>query len=290
MLTLNLLGAGRLGKSIAQLAQQSGRYALAGIYSRSLVSSTAACEWIGAGQVAAQLSALPPADLWLLAVPDGAIASVAAELAQAGVVNAGAVVFHASGALAADQLAPLAAQGAHCASWHPAFSFADPARAVATFAGSFCTLEGAPAALSALDMFTQALGGQSIYLPAADGAQRKQAYHAALSMASNFQVTLAALAQQVAAQAGLDQPVAQALIASLMQQTLHNIAALGPAAALTGPIVRGDHRTVAAHLAVLPQPLHPVYRELGLQTVALAGERLSAAQHAALRQLLQVAS
>ncbi|VEB44508.1 Uncharacterized conserved protein [Chromobacterium violaceum] len=40
---------------------------------------------------------LAPADLYLLAVPDAAIASCARGLAAAGVAPAGSVVFHASG-------------------------------------------------------------------------------------------------------------------------------------------------------------------------------------------------
>ncbi|WP_373975951.1 DUF2520 domain-containing protein [Chitinibacter sp. SCUT-21] len=283
MLTLNLIGAGRLGKSIAQLAQQSGQYRLAGIYSRSLASSTAACEWIGAGQVAAQLTDLPPADLWLIAVPDGAIANVAAELAQAGVVNAGAVVFHASGALASDQFTPLAAQGVSAASWHPAFSFAEPARAVHTFAGTLCALEGDAQAVTALSDFSAAIGGQPFALSSDAGA--KVAYHAALSMAANYLVTLSDLALQTTAKAGIAPEVAQQLVCSLMRQTLANVESIGPYAALTGPIVRGDAATVAQHLAALPNSAQAPYRALGSATVALAGKRL--ANPAAMRQTLQ---
>jgi predicted short-subunit dehydrogenase-like oxidoreductase (DUF2520 family) len=287
MLTLNLIGAGRLGKSIAQLAQQSGQYRLTSIYSRSLASSTAAGMWIGAGEVAAQLGDLAPADLWLIAVPDGAIASVAAELAQAGVVNAGAVVFHASGALAADQLAPLAAQGVLTASWHPAFSFADPARAVQTFgksdSGTLCALEGDAKAVAILSEFTAAIGGRAFVLGSEAGA--KVAYHAALSMAANFLVTLSDLSLKTAEQAGISPEVSQQLVLGLIRQTLNNIDSLGAAAALTGPIVRGDVATVAQHLAVLPPDTQAVYRALGVATVALAGERLS--NPVAIHQLLR---
>ncbi len=37
-----------------------------------------------------------------------------------------------------------------------------------------------------------------------------------------------------------------------MSTTLDNIAAVGPAAALTGPAARGDWDTIRAHLAALP--------------------------------------
>ncbi|QLG87150.1 DUF2520 domain-containing protein [Chitinibacter bivalviorum] len=285
MPSLNLIGAGRLGNSLAYLAHASGQYQIAGIYSRSEASSIAAREFIGAGNVFENLAQLPPADLWLLAVPDGAIATVASQLAQAGVVNAGAIVFHASGALAADQLAALSPLGAQCASLHPAFSFADPARAVATFAGTLCALEGDAAACEALARLVHAIGGVPFQLQG--GKDAKVAYHAALSMAANYLVTLSDLALQTANQAGIAPEIANQLVLGLIRQTLVNVEQLGPAAALTGPIVRGDAATVAQHLAVLPSTHQASYRALGEATVVLAGDRLSDAARSALLNTLQ---
>ncbi|WP_247646302.1 DUF2520 domain-containing protein [Deefgea sp. CFH1-16] len=71
-----------------------------------------------------------------------------------------------------------------------------------------------------------------------------------------------------------------------MQQTLNNIVAIGPAAALTGPIVRGDSATVAQHLAVLPSQHRVLYQVLGQHTQCLAGERLNPQQQQALAQYL----
>ncbi|QLI80408.1 DUF2520 domain-containing protein [Chitinibacter fontanus] len=285
MKTVNLIGAGRLGKSIAKLLQATGEYCLAGIYSRSLASSTAAFEWIAAGEVVAQLGNLPAADLWLIAVPDGAIAGVAAELAELKLIKQGAVVFHASGALGAEQLALLKAQGARVASWHPAFSFADPVRAVSTFANTLCALEGDVHAVAVLNEMTAAIGGRPFVLSSEAGA--KVAYHAALSMAANYLVTLSDLALQTTAQAGIAPEVAQQLVCSLMRQTLANVETIGPYAALTGPIVRGDASTVAQHLAVLPAAIALSYRALGVATVALAGERLRSPQAQTLSHLLR---
>ena len=286
MQTLNVIGPGRLGQSLARLAVDSGQYQIGGVLARSASSAAKALVFIGAGQVCLQLTDLPPADVWLLAVPDSSIALVAEELAVAQVVKAGDVVFHASGALEAKVLAPLQAQGAHIASLHPAFSFADPARAVATFAGTPCAIEGDVAACEMLNQFTQAIGGVPFAL--ADGG--KVAYHAALSMAANFLVTLSDLSLQTAHQAGIAPEMANRLVLGLMQQTLNNVQALGAASALTGPIVRGDAATVAQHLLVLPDSLQAAYRALGVATVALAGERLSEVQRTGLMTTLQASS
>ncbi|WP_284209310.1 DUF2520 domain-containing protein, partial [Chitiniphilus shinanonensis] len=140
----------------------------------------------------------------------------------------------------------------------------------------------AATALPRLEALAQALGGQPFRL--APGG--KAAYHAATVVASNYLVTLAALAQQLAAQAGLDTDAASAVLGPLMRQTLDNVLALGPAAALTGPIARGDAQTVARHLAAIDDPLlEAAYRTLGLATLPLAA--LPADQREALAGLLK---
>ncbi|MFC7420135.1 Rossmann-like and DUF2520 domain-containing protein [Iodobacter arcticus] len=280
MLTLNIIGPGRLGKSIARLAQP--HYQIAGVCASSLASSRDAVAFIGAGQACATLADLPSADLFLLAVPDAMIAEKAIELAESGVVQAGNVVFHASGASEASLLLPLKAVGASIASMHPAFSFADPARAISTFAGTLCALEGDIEACDTLHDFVLALGGKPFTL--AKGG--KAAYHASLTMAANFLVTLADLSIKTAQQAGISDEIAQSLVMNLMQQTLENIKALGPAAALTGPILRADQLTIEKHLAVLNNKVsHRCYQSLGLATINLARDKLSATQQFALSQI-----
>jgi predicted short-subunit dehydrogenase-like oxidoreductase (DUF2520 family) len=250
---------------------------------RSAVSAQLAVDFIGAGQVCSQLQALRPAGLTLLAVPDDAIAATALALADSGTVLPGSVVFHASGAAEAEVLAALRQVGAHVASLHPAFSFADPARAVAQFAGTLCALEGDAAACLALQDFAATIGARPFAL--APGG--KAAYHAALSVASNYLVTLTDIARQLALQGGVDELLLPALLGPLMQGSLANALSMGPPAALTGPIVRGDVATVARHLAVLPADLQAAYRVLGERTVALASERLPVQARQCLLAMLQ---
>lgn len=282
MISLNIVGGGRLGKSVARLAHDSGRYRIGALLCRSPASARAARDFVGVGVALTDLAALPAADITLLAVPDGEIAAVAAALAATGGIAAGSVVCHASGVGEAALLAPLAAQGVHCASLHPAFSFADPARAVAGFAGTRCALEGDAAALPLLQRLAADLGGVPFVL--APGG--KPAYHAALSIASNYLVTLHDLAARVAAQAGMADEVAAEVLGGLMRQTLDNTLVLGPQAALTGPIARGDAGTVARHRQVLSATDDALYCALGRATATLAAGRLTTAQRLALAAAL----
>ena len=49
---------------------------------------------------------------------------------------------------------------------------------------------------------------------------------------------------------------------ALVRGTVDNVAALGPAAALTGPVARGDWATVERHLAALPEDERPAYEAM----------------------------
>lgn len=285
MQTLNIIGAGRLGQTLGRLAQQAG-YGIGSVLCRSAAAAEVACAFIGAGKPHTALQQVAPAALTLLAVPDGDIASVATALAKVGRLQPGQVVFHASGAGEAALLAPLAAQGLYCASLHPAFSFAEPARAVQGFAGTRCALEGDTRAFAPLQALARAIGGQPFLL--APGG--KAAYHAALAVASNYLVTVHELALQLSATAGMAPAQAQAVIGDLMQKTLANSLALGPAAALTGPIVRGDAGTVARHRAVLTPTQDALYCALGEATLALAAARLDGERQAAVAGVLRQAA
>jgi predicted short-subunit dehydrogenase-like oxidoreductase (DUF2520 family) len=104
----------------------------------------------------------------------------------------------------------------------------------------------------------------------------RPAYHAAASVASNFLVTLEAAAEAIAAGAGLARDEARELLAPLIRQTAENVAELGPEAALTGPVARGDEATVDAQRAAVEETapeLLGLFDELVRQTRSLAAQR-----------------
>jgi predicted short-subunit dehydrogenase-like oxidoreductase (DUF2520 family) len=86
-------------------------------------------------------------------------------------------------------------------------------------------------------------------------------------VASNHLVALAGQVERLAAAA--DVPFDAFL--PLMRASLDAVAAMGPAAALTGPVARGDVATVAAHLAALDGDERAAYVALALEALRLAG-------------------
>ncbi|MBX9870452.1 MAG: DUF2520 domain-containing protein [Burkholderiaceae bacterium] len=234
MPTLNLVGAGRVGKTLGRLWQQAGVLQIQDVLTTSAASAQAAVDFIGAGHAIASPAQMRPASLWLLAVPDRQIAASAQTLATLGLPPA--LAFHASGALAATELAPLRAQGWSCASAHCILSFADPATAQQQFRGTVCALEGDAAAAQRLEPLLTALGAQCFAL----ATEHKLIYHAAAVWATNFLPVLQAQAEALWRHSGLPAELLPGLRERLLHHAVDNLLALGPAGALTGPAARGD--------------------------------------------------
>jgi predicted short-subunit dehydrogenase-like oxidoreductase (DUF2520 family) len=235
--TLNIVGAGHVGRVLGRLFAARGVFDVQDVLTRSQASAQDAVAFIGAGRGVHEVSALRSARVWMLAVGDDQIEPVCAQLAQAGLL-AGAVVFHCSGAKSS---AALQAGGAATASVHPVRSFADPQAVADAFDGTFCGIEGDAEALTLLTPAFEAIGARLVPIDAA----AKTVYHAASVFASNYLTTVMDAALRAYQAAGIPPDVARALAAPLATETLANILRLGPEAALSGPIARGDMATVA---------------------------------------------
>ena len=83
MTTLNLIGAGRVGRTLATLWARHGVFEIQDVLTSSLASAQEACTAIGAGSAVATMAAMRPADVWMVAVQDARITEVASALAAA---------------------------------------------------------------------------------------------------------------------------------------------------------------------------------------------------------------
>ncbi|MGQ0711856.1 MAG: Rossmann-like and DUF2520 domain-containing protein [Rhodoferax sp.] len=249
--TLQLIGAGRVGKTLARLWHTQGCFRIGAIATRSLDSARAAQTWLGAGQAAPALTALGAADVWMLAVPDAAIAATAQALAAHAQQSAlpPATVFHCAGASGSELLAPLAALGWACASAHCILSFADVDSALQQFADTACALEGDAQACAMLESAFTAIGARCFALRAED----KLLYHAAAVFATNFIPVLQHLAESAWRDSGVPAELLPALRERLLTNAVGNVLRLGPQQALTGPAARGDHAHLARQSACLQQ-------------------------------------
>jgi predicted short-subunit dehydrogenase-like oxidoreductase (DUF2520 family) len=284
---LNVIGAGHAGRTLARVLAGTGRCQIGAVLNRSAASAAAAVAFIGAGRAIDALAEAGPAELWLVATADDAIAPAAAALAAAGRLRGGDIVFHASGATPSSVLAPCREAGAATASVHPVKNFSDPDAAAASFAGTWCGCEGEPAALAVLEPLFAAAGGRCLAID----ARHKALYHAGGAFACNFLTVLLELALRCEQRAGIPREVALALFEPMVRETVDAMFRRGVAEALAGPIARADSGTVGRHLAAFaawdPQ-VEALYRGLGRVAAELAERqgRLTPAQLARIREAL----
>lgn len=236
MTTLNLVGCGRVGKTLAHLWHARQVVQIQDVLTTSPASAAQAVEFIGAGHAVQQLSQMRPADLWMVAVPDRQIASCAVEMAQAFSSLSPSIAFHCSGALGSSALLPLREPGWQVASAHCILSFASPASAVQQFEGTPCGIEGEAAATECLQPIFATIGARCFPVE----ADKKVLYHAAAVFATNFLPVLQSVAEDLWRDSGVPPELLPQLRASLLRNAVDNLLALGPQGALTGPAARGD--------------------------------------------------
>lgn len=267
--TLAIVGAGRLGRTLGMLWHEAGVFEIGAVSSRAQDKAERATAVIGAGRPVTGFGDLADADVVMLSVSDDALAGVTAAIAGKNTLKNGAVVFHCSGAKSSALLAPLAERGARTASLHPVKSFADPVRDGKTFPGTWCALEGDETARDILRGAVEAIGGNIFTV----STERKLAYHAGTVIAANYLTALMDTALRCLDAAGIDRDTGIRVLDPLARHALDNILDMGPASALTGPIVRGDTEVVRDQYAALVEAdprLGEVYRLLGEITADLA--------------------
>ncbi|HEU4699508.1 MAG TPA: DUF2520 domain-containing protein [Gemmatimonadales bacterium] len=246
-----VIGTGRMGRGLALALERAARpVALLG----------------REREPGAWSEAVRDADTLVIAVPDTAIGDVAGALADGGVVGPEHIVLHLSGLLDRGALVALEESGAGLGSLHPLQTVADPATAPERLRGAYAAVEGDARAVAAAEALARAVGMTPVPVPAAG----KPLYHAAAAIAANYTVVLVGVAERLAVRAGIAPELAGKLFVPLLEGAARNIAELGPAAALTGPIRRGDVRTIFAHLAALDPDDQHLYGTLGCLAVALA--------------------
>jgi predicted short-subunit dehydrogenase-like oxidoreductase (DUF2520 family) len=203
------------------------------------------------------------AEAVLLCVPDAAIPDSAATVAASGA----RLVGHVSGATPLAALAPAVAAGADLFGLHPLQILTGPETSLA---GAGCAVAGStPEASAAAAALARSLGMRPFEI----SDEGRASYHAAASIASNFLVTLEAAAESVAGAAGFSPEKARALLAPLVRTTVESWATRGPENALTGPVARGDERTVTVQreaVAATDASLLPLFDALVERTRALA--------------------
>jgi predicted short-subunit dehydrogenase-like oxidoreductase (DUF2520 family) len=261
-----IIGPGRVGTALA-MALESAGYPIVAVAGRGQAALEAFTARISTAEVTAAVSAARAAELVVLCVPDDTLEPLVRQLARDDAVTEGSRWIHTSGGHGVDVLEPLRLAGAGVAACHPAQTFPDPDRGCASLPGTSWAVTAGPHDLGWARVLVTDLRGSPVTLAEAN----RTLYHAGLAVGANGTTSVVTLARDLLLGAGVEDPAA--FLGPLVTTAATNAAEQG-AAALTGPVRRGDAGTVAAHLAELRSVLPEVVDAyVALSRLALAHAR-----------------
>jgi predicted short-subunit dehydrogenase-like oxidoreductase (DUF2520 family) len=281
---IGIAGSGRLGQALGRLLHDRG-HPIVAVAGRDHRRTETAAAFINSDVLSVSYAELPSlASSVLICVPDDALESVACTLAAS--KQPISIALHTCGSRGAEALAALESRGASCATLHPLQTIASPEQGVADLPGSSFGITGSgPAAEWAIEI-VRLLDGHALNI----APENRPLYHAAAVMASNYIVAMIDAAVILMGQAGVPREPALRALAPLVRASVKNALEAGPVQALTGPIERGDARTIATHLKALdnvPESVRQLYRQAGLHTIEVAQRKTPAMDRGPIESLLQ---
>lgn len=263
---IGFIGAGAVGKSLGIFFDDMDN-SVSGYYSKTMAHSILAAGKIAAMAYDTLNDLVSNNDMIIIAVNDDAIESVVRDLMKIPESLLKKYILHTSGVHTSEVLAPLRSKGARVLSLHPVQSFADPEQAQKTIPGTYFSIEG-----DLDEVVLNWLTSYKIKYFKID-KENKIKYHLAAVAVSNYLVATLDFGTKQFESLGYTKEFALEALWPLIEGTLSNVRQFGSVQALTGPIARGDLKTIENHLSVLSGLERELYSKLGEYTVEIALEK-----------------
>lgn len=272
---ISIIGAGRVGRALGKRLRERG-WRIGAVVTRSNATARAAVRAIGGGTARSRITGeVFAADLILLGTPDDMLPTVARSLGEIGGSKCkGKIILHTSATLDRNVLAPVARLGANTGSLHPMQAFGG--KVIPKLSGVVFAIEGDQKARRVAQAIAESLGGITVAIDTRD----KPIYHAAAVLAAGSAYALIETGLQMLMRIGFTRRTATQTLLPLIHQILDNIERIGPRAAWTGPLSRGDYGIVAKHAKALrgyPREFRESYAALALLAARVLSKNPAAA-------------
>lgn len=266
-----VVGPGRVGKCLALVHQRAG--------ANVFVLGRQQGLWMDWARAHAMTPLLQCSDaprdhiLVLLAVPDRELAAAVVQC-QEHLLGAHNALVHMSGVHGLELFEKERGGQTQCAAIHPLLAFSGDPEADATVLSM--SMASVATAAREQDLLVEVLSCWGVRGLALAANVDRNRYHLGLSLLSNHVTALCGWAHELLLPALGGET--QAVVQEMAQRAVDSVGHQGAAAALTGPVVRGDVATVQAHMAGLAPAEVERYRGALLVVIdlACASGRLSA--------------
>ncbi len=265
---IGIIGAGKVGTSLATVLKNKG-FHIAGVSDALMASLETAKTYLGEDVLYTQdnMDIVDASDVIAITTQDRVIPDIVREIDARAAMLDGKLIFHTSGADPSSVLLPLDKKGALLGSLHPLQTFPDIDSAIGVLPDTCIFVEGDAGAIPQLEKIGKDIGTKVYIID----SKNKVLYHLSAVFVCNLLSALLYSGKGLMDKINVDfEP-----FLPIIRATIRNIENKGPLASLTGPIVRGDAKTVKAHLgAIEDMDLHKeVYKALSGVAIEMATER-----------------
>lgn len=267
---IGFIGAGKagcsLGKYFSSKAAQAG-ILVTGYYSLIEEEAKWAATFTNSELFQSMKEVVAVSDTIILSTPDGAIKNVWETMNKENIK--GKVFCHLSGSLSSDVFSGIEDYSAYPISIHPMFAFSDKESVYQQINQVCFTLEGHPFAVSSWKEILDRMGNDSVVI----SKKVKPQYHTAASLLSNHVIAVLNVGYQLLCECGFTEEEARRFSEALVINNVEHVIKDGSISALTGPIERGDTKTVEKHLSVIDERTEELYRVCGMELLELAKQK-----------------
>jgi predicted short-subunit dehydrogenase-like oxidoreductase (DUF2520 family) len=241
-----IIGAGKVAHSLVPVLVKSG-YNVESIHSRNLLSAKKLAQKYSVNHFTNSPKEIPTGiEIFLLTIPDSEIKATAEKLSRLKINFKQSFFIHFSGVEDITGLKSLAKKGAATASLHLMQTF--PTKRITSLKGVHAAVETADErAHKLLLKISKDLQLKPFKLNSKD----KVFYHLAGVIGSNFLAGNLYNSEELLSLCGIDKKDSFEKLKSTIFTTLENTRKFGAANALSGPIDRGDFKTMTKHITAL---------------------------------------
>ncbi len=278
-----IIGAGKVGCSLGKYFVLHG-LSLSGFFDADKEAARTAAEFAETNVEEKLEDLVLKSDVLFLTVPDGRITEVWNQMRE--LPLKGKYICHCSGALSAREAFPgIEDSGAFGYSVHPLFAVSDRFHSYKELSNAYFTIEGEEEHQEAIRKLFQSFGNPVRQICAED----KVKYHCAAAICSNQVIALIQESLDLMVHCGFDEHSALEALQPLICGNVQRVLEKGPVESLTGPVERGDEKTIQKHLCCLGKKERRLYRLLSEKLVEVARRKNPDRSYERLENCLQEA-
>lgn len=277
---IGFVGAGKVGFSLGKYFCENNLEVI-GYYSRSVKSSEEAAEFTGTKCFYQIKEIVESSDIIFITTPDSEILSVWNQLKKLSIRNK--LICHCSGVLSSEIFSDISKCGAYSYSVHPMFAISDKYNSYKNLNQAFITIEGDKEKINEVISIIEKTGNKYRVI----SKDNKKLYHLASVISSNLVTGLVNNGILYLESCGFTQRDAIDALYPLIKNNIENIKERGPVDSLTGPLERGDVKTIEAHIEVIPKKDRLLYIQCSRNLIPIAEEKNPERNYIAAENLLE---